>query len=136
MEIRNQNPVKLQKVIGRKPNYTEEYMMMVGRKVAEGNLTYREAGRTFGMSHGAVGSCVKRFKKGDYGNATKFKEVSERAQVQRLESNIREIKQEIADLYLENLMLKKALYYSHQVKRENSSVITSENLDRLQRGAE
>ena len=109
---------------------------MVGRKVAEGDITYREASRTFGMSHGSVGDCVKRFKKGDYGNATKVKAVSERAQVQRLESNIREIKQELADLYLENLMLKKALQYSHQLRKENSSVITSESLDRLPKDVE
>lgn len=46
---------------------------------------------------------------------------------QRYEFQLRELKHEIAELYLENLMLKKALQFSQQVKRENSSVITSEN---------
>ena len=136
MEIFNKTPLKEPKAIGRKPKWTQEFMMMVGRKVCEGELTLREAGKTFGMSHGTVSACVKRFKSGDWGNALKIKEISEKVKVQRLESHVRELKHEIAELYLENLMIKKALQFSQQIKKENSSVITSENLDRLQKGAE
>jgi len=136
MEIFNKTPVKEPKIIGRKPKWTQEFMLMVGRKVAEGDMTLREASKTFGMSHGTVSVCVKRFRTGDWGNAKKVKEVNERVKVQRLESGMRELKQEIADLYLENIMLKKALQFSHRVKKENSSVITSENFGRLQEDAE
>ena len=38
MEILNKTLLKEPKVIGRKPKYTEEYMMMVGRKVCEGEI--------------------------------------------------------------------------------------------------
>ena len=136
MEILNQIPVKAPKIIGRKPVYTQEYMMMVAKKVVEGDLTYREAAKTFGTSHGSIAAWVNQFKKGNWGNAAKTKEASEKVKVQRLESNVRELKHEIADLYLENLMLKKALTHSHQIKKENSSVITSENLGQFQEGVE
>lgn len=137
MEIRNQTPLKMPKIIGRKPNYTQEYMMMVGKQVTEGGMTLREAAKTFGMSHGSVSVCKARFKKGDWGhcNAAKVKQANERTQIQRLESSLREVKHELAELFLENLMLKKALQFSQQIKKENSSVITSENLDQLLKGA-
>lgn len=137
MEIHNQTPVKEPKLIGRKPKWTTEFMMMVGKKVCEGEMTLREAAKTFGMSHGTVSVAVKRFRTGDWskGNAAKLKQINERAKVQRMESNIRELKHEIAELYLENVMLKKALQFSQQVKRENSSVITSETLDQLPKAA-
>lgn len=134
MEIHNQTKVKEPKIIGRKPKFTQEYMMMIGRKVVEGEMSYREAAKTFGVSNGAVGQYVKRFKKnGGWGNAQKVKEASDKNKSQRLEYQVRELKHEIAELYLENLMLKKALQFSVQVKKENSSVITSENLDQYQR---
>jgi hypothetical protein len=44
---------------------------------------------------------------------------------------VKNLKTEIGELYLENLMLKKALEFSRQIKNEDSSVITSENLDQL-----
>ena len=134
MEIFNQTPVKEPKMIGRKPKWTQEFMAMVGRKVDEGDMSFREAAKTFGMSHGTVGVCVKRFRKGNWGKDKLI--VSDRVKVQRLETHTRELKHEIAELYLENLMLKKALQFSRQIKKENSSVITSETLDLLQRDAE
>jgi transposase-like protein len=137
MEIHNQIPVKEPKITGRKPKWTQEFMMMVGREVCEGGMTLRAAAKTFGMSHGTVSVCRKRFKRGDWrGNGQKVKQNEERYRVQRLEQQIKEIKQEVGELYLENLMLKKALQFSQQVKRENSSVITSDTLDRLPKAAE
>jgi hypothetical protein len=58
--------------------------------------------------------------------------VSPENQLLQKETQIRNLKQEIADLYLENLMLKKILEYSKHLKKEDSSVITSENLDQYQ----
>ena len=51
------------------------------------------------------------------------------------ETQIRNLKQEIADLYLENKMLKKMFEYSQHLKKEDSSVITSENLDQYREPA-
>ena len=52
-----------------------------------------------------------------------------------MESQMRDLKHEIAELYLENLMLKKMVQHSQRIKKENSSVITSENLDQHRKGA-
>jgi transposase-like protein len=135
MEILNQTPVKEPKVRGRPPTYNQEFMSMVAKKVFEGELTYREAGKTFGVSSGSISSWVRQFKKGSWTQAKKVREANEKVRFIRLESHVRELKQEIGELYLENLMLKKALQYSQQSKRENSSVITSENLDQFQKDA-
>lgn len=133
MEIFNKTPLKEPKQIGRKPKWTQEFMMMVGRKCVEGEMTLREAAKTFGMSHGTVSVCKKMFKKGEWKPDKLI--VSDRVKVQRLETQARELKHEIAELYLENLMLKKALQFSRQIKKENSSIITSETLDLLARDA-
>jgi transposase-like protein len=133
MEIFNQIPLKEKQPIGRKPKWTQEFMQMVGRKVVEGEMTLREAGKTFGMSHGTVSVCVKRFKKNEW-KPEKLVQ-TDKVRVQRLENQTRELKHEIAELYLENVMLKKALLFSRQIKKENSSVITSETLDQFQRDA-
>lgn len=79
MEIFNQTKVKEPKIVGRKPKYTQEFMMMIGRKVTEGEMTLREASKTFGVSHGSVSVWKKRFKKNEgWGNAGKVKLISER----------------------------------------------------------
>jgi galactokinase/mevalonate kinase-like predicted kinase len=62
---------------------------------------------------------------------TKYKKEVE---AYRSQQQMKDLKLEIADLYLENLMLKKALEHSLKMKKEDSSVITSENLERLKEG--
>ena len=53
--------------------------MMIGRKVTEGEMTLREASKTFRVSHGSVSVWKKRFKKNEgWGNAGKVKLISER----------------------------------------------------------
>jgi len=49
---------------------------------------------------------------------------------------MKDLKREIGELYLENLMLKKALYHSRQIKKENSSIITEENLAQFQQAVD
>lgn len=106
---------------------------MIAKKVAEEGMTYREAAKTFNVSHGAVHSYLKKYK--DIGSKAKRKvtktKYTKEVENYRHESQIKGLKHEIAELYLENLMLKKALQHSLQMKKEDSSVITSENLERL-----
>jgi len=129
--------VKEKKQPGREPTHTVEYMSMVAKKVTEEGMTYREASKTFGISQGAIAQWKKKYLDGVWMNhdRTKHKGASE-ARVHILSDQVKELKQEIGELYLENLMLKKALYHSQQIKKENSSVITSENLAQFQEGAE
>ena len=52
MEILNQTPVKEPKVRGRRPTYTQEYMLMVAKKIVEGDLTYREITKRCSLNAG------------------------------------------------------------------------------------
>ena len=56
---------------------------------------------------------------------------AEQVEGYRQQSQVNDLKLQIAELYLENLMLKKMLEHSLQKKKESSSDITSENLDLL-----
>ena len=138
MEVFKQKRVKPdKKPHGRQPNYSLQYMTMVAEKVVKGDLSYREAGKLFGASHGAIGAWVKNYKNKSWGVNTRAanKPLSDEVQVYRFESHVKDLKHEIAELYLENLMLKKIIQHSQQIKKENSSVITSENVDQLKKGA-
>jgi ATP-dependent Lon protease len=102
-------------------------------------MTYREASQVFKISQGAVGACAKLFK--EHSNPSKKSSKKPRANEQVLnnyhhEAQVRELKQKIGDLYLENQMLKKILNNSLHMKKLNGSVITTENLDQFQEDVE
>ena len=78
---------------------------------------------------------MRKYKKGNLNTFSKGNEPSDELKMFRLEEQVKELKGEIGDLYLQNQMLKKALYHSQQKKKDNSSVITSENLAQFQKGA-
>jgi sensor histidine kinase YesM len=101
-------------------------------------MTYREAAKTYGISSGAVSACVRLYKNKDKKiQRNKNYHVQTEAQKNyQHEARIKDLKHQIADLFLENQMLKKILSKSLQVKKLNGSVITTENLDQLQRDVE
>jgi transposase-like protein len=134
MEIFAPKRVKEKAPQGRQPQWTQEFMMMVAKKVIDEKMTYREAGKIFGISHGTVYAWKRMYKKGKWGNADKLTQVSDEHKLIRMETQMRDLKHEIAELYLENQMLKKMVQHSRQIKKENSSVITSENLDQYRKG--
>jgi transposase len=133
MEIFNPPDVRPKRPPGRQPKHSPEYRMMVAKKVIEEGMSYREASNAFGLSHGSIGAIVKQYahegakSKRNERNSKYKKEV----EAYRSQQQMKDLKLEIADLYLENLMLKKALEHSLRRKKDDSSVITSENLDRL-----
>jgi transposase len=96
-------------------------------------MSYREAGNSFGLSHGSISAIVKQYKHEGSKSKRNIRTSKYREEVEayRQQSQMKDLKLEIADLYLENLMLKKALEHSLRTKKEDSSVITSENLERL-----
>lgn len=89
------------------------------------------------MCQGAIASCVKQYKSGTLGSSDHDRYAKEQKtpdhRIFSLESQVKDLKTEIGELYLENLMLKKALSYSAQKKKEVSSMITSENLDQFKK---
>ena len=133
MDILSPPEVKEKRPPGRRPKYSATYMQMVATKVVEEGMSYREAGKTFNLSHGSISNIVKNYKNG--GAKKKRKETASKYQKEvedyRHKSRLNDLKLEIAELYLENLMLKKMLAHSLQKKKESLSDITSENLDLL-----
>jgi len=118
---------------GRQPKWTTEFMQMVAKKVVDEGMTYSQAAKTFNVSQGSVSKWKKMYEAGDmaYKADKLIKHVSKDYQVYRFEEQIKDLKTEIGELYLENQMLKKALCLSQTKKKLNTSVITSENLDQF-----
>ena len=130
MDIRNSNPVmKEKKRPGREPMFSFEFMMMIGKAVTDDGMKYREAAKTFNCSHGLINSARKMYLSGQPTKNHKPEEANYESMYNRVQDQMAKLKQEIGELYIENQMLKKALYVSQQIKKGNSSVITSENLE-------
>ena len=138
METFTPPPYREKRPPGRQPKHSVEFRLMVGKKVIEQDLSYREAAKTFDMSTGAVGCCVKLYRDKDIGPNRKkrYKERNIEAENYRHEAQIKDLKLQVADLFLETQMLKKILNKSLQIKKENGSMITSENWDRSVKDAE
>lgn len=133
MEIFTPPEVKEKRPPGRRSKHTEAFQIMVAKKVIEDGMTYREAGSKFGLSHGSISNVIKKYHNGRLKQQRKETKTRYGKEVDnyRHQKQLNDLKIEIADLFLENLMLKKMLEYSHQSKKESSSDITSENLDLL-----
>lgn len=129
-------PKRKKRPPGRAPLWTQEFMYMVASKVVDEGMKYREAAEMFGVSHGSINAWRKAYQAGKLGPGSKEPQ-NETLGVRnhRLQEHILELKAEIGDLYLQNQLLKKAIVTSRQRKKENSSVITSDNLDQFQKGA-
>ncbi len=133
MDILSPPEVKEKRPPGRRAKYSASFMLMVAQKVVEEGMTYREAGKTFNMSHGSISNLVKNYKTGN-AKAKRKKhsgKYSKEVEDYRHQAHLKDLKLQIADLYLENLMLKKMLDHSLQKKKSDLSEITSENLDLL-----
>ena len=133
MEIFSPPFIKEKRPPGRTPKCSAEYQMVIARSVVEEGITFREAARIYNVSHGAINSYVQKYKQQKINGrrSVRSKERNTEAENYRHEAQLKALKHEIGELYLENLMLKKALKHSVERKSENSSVITSENLDQL-----
>jgi transposase len=138
MEVYTPPPFREARTNGRPQKLTPEAQLLVASKVTSKEMTYREAAKAFGVSTAVIGRCVKVAA----GNASKKKRnetanaYNATAEAYRHQAQIKELKLEIGDLYLENQMLKKILNKSVQIKKSNGSVITTNNLDQLQRDVE
>lgn len=139
MDIKNLPKPKEQKKIGREPKYKPEYYMMMAKHIVDEGLTHREAAKIYRCSHGTVCHWLKLYRSGQLPvrvEKAKNKAKNYEAQLARFERHVRELKTEIGELYLENQMLKKALEVLPRSRKDDLSVITSENLDQWQKDVE
>ena len=123
----------MKKPVGRPADHSVEFMIAVAHKVASGELTYREARERYKVSHGSICSWMKKYGRNTL-HLMKQKRTSEpktvRGREAALEAEVKDLKFEIAQLYLQVRMLKKAQEFEDQIRREASSIITSESLER------
>jgi hypothetical protein len=64
MEIKNAILPKEKNPSGRAPKYSVEYYMMMAKQVVDDGLTYRDAAKIYGCSHGTVNHWLKLYKNG------------------------------------------------------------------------
>ena len=123
---------------GRPHRLTPEMRLMVGRKCVDKEMTLREAAKAFGVSHGTVSLCVKFYKNQGLNTKRNERTSARREEIENYhhQGQIKDLKYQIAELFLENQMLKKILHKSQQMKKERGSVITPENLAEYQKDAE
>lgn len=123
---------------GRPSKLTPEARVALAQSVLSKEMTYREAAKAYGISPGAVGTCIRNYRK--QGNNSKRNEkvnaYNKASDEYRHQAHVKELKQEIADLYLQVQILKKILNKSLLVKKSNGSVITTDNLAQLQKDVE
>lgn len=142
METFTPPPYREKRPQGRQPKYTLETRLTIGRKVVEKEMTYKDAAKVFSLSEGAVGICVRLFKdhqkKGDIKEKRSERSHERKKEIQNYhhQNQLNELKQQIGDLYLENQILKKILKGSQQIKKDNGSIITTENLAQFQKDVE
>lgn len=133
MDIHNPPEVKAKRPPGRRSKFSESYMLMVAEKVCREGMSYRDASKTFGLSHGSIAHLVKKYQSKKFNQKRQETKSKYKAEVEayRSDQHVKDLKLQIADLYLENLLLKKMLEHSLHKRKESSSDITSENLDLL-----
>jgi transposase len=133
MEIFTPPNVKAKRPPGRQSKHSETFRLMVAKKVIEEGMKYREAAKNFGLSHGSITNIIKNYHQGKLRGKRReyISKHNQEVENYRTQQHVNDLKLQIADLFLENLMLKKMLDYSRRMKKENSSDITSENLDLL-----
>jgi transposase len=138
MEVFTTPPLREKRPIGRQPKLTHETRLLVGRKVTSKEMTYSAAAKAFGISEGAVGTCVLLFKNQGHNERKNARNKERNLEIDNYQhqAQIKELKLEIGELYLENQMLKKILNRSQQIKKSAGSVITSTSSAASQKDAE
>jgi transposase-like protein len=116
---------------GRPGKHTVDFMMTVSKCVAEGEITYREAAKRYGISHGSVYAWLKKYRNNTLHLTKQPKDLKQktgegRAAVLELEN--RALKLELANMFMELQMLKKAQAFEAQAKKDASSIYTYEDL--------
>lgn len=117
------------KQVGRPSKHPLEFRIAVVEQIAQG-MSYREAQKRYGVSHGSIGLWMKKYSKQTLHQMkapSNECQLSAAARDLTFESENRALKQELAELYMQVQMLKKAQAFAEQAKRDASSIVTSES---------
>lgn len=111
-----------------KRTYNVAFKRQVVEELLSGLATMGQLSRRYEISTGLIGHWRDRYAEG------KLVE-GKSANVKALEAKIKELEQMVGRLTMDNELLKKAMGYTLQKRRENSSPITAKNLEGSNGGA-
>jgi transposase len=111
-----------------KRTYSAAFKRQVIEELMSGSATMGQLSRRYEISSGLIGHWKNRYMEG------KLVE-GKSANVKALEAKIRDLEQMVGRLTMDNELLKKAMEYSIQKRRENSLPITGRNLEGSSGGA-
>ncbi len=111
-----------------KRTYSAAFKRQVIEELMSGSATMGQLSRRYDISTGLIGHWKNRYMEG------KLVE-GKSANVKALEAKIRDLEQMVGRLTMDNELLKKAMEYSIQKRRENSLPITAKNLEGSSGGA-
>lgn len=115
-------------VMRAKRNYSVAFKRQVVEELLSGSATTGQLSRRYEISSGLIGHWKNRYLEG------KLIE-GKSANVKALEAKIKDLEQMVGRLTMDNELLKKAMEYSLQKRRENSLPITGRNLEGSNGGA-
>jgi transposase len=115
-------------VMRAKRNYSIAFKRQVVEELLSGSATTGQLSRRYEISSGLIGYWKNRYLEG------KLVE-GKSANVKTLEAKIKDLEQMVGRLTMDNELLKKAMEYSLQRRKENSLPITGRNLEGLSGGA-
>jgi transposase len=115
-------------VMRAKRNYSIAFKRQVVEELLSGSATTGQLSRRYEISSGLIGYWKNRYLEG------KLVE-GKTANVKTLEAKIKDLEQMVGRLTMDNELLKKAMEYSLQRRKENSLPITGRNLEGLSGGA-
>ena len=104
------------------------FKQQIIQEVESGQLSVSAAGRKYQIAGSVIDRWRRQARQGGLQSAPSVRE-------KFLERENRELKEKLAELYLENDHLKKLGDWLRQRKSANTSVITAENLPRLPKGS-
>lgn len=111
-----------------KRTYSVAFKKQVVEELLSGSATMGQLSRRYEISSGLIAHWRDRYTEG------KLIE-SKSTNVKALEAKIRDLEQMVGRLTMDNELLKKAMEYSIQKRRENSLPITARNLEGSNEGA-
>lgn len=115
-------------VMRAKRNYSVAFKRQVVEELLSGSATTGQLSRRYDISAGLIGHWKNRYMEG------KLIE-GKSANVKALEAKIKDLEQMVGRLTMDNELLKKAMEYSLQKRRDNSLPITGKNLEGSNGGA-
>jgi transposase-like protein len=110
-------------------SFSNDFKRQIVESIVSGSATQAELAREHRISPVMINRWKKDYKKGKF-----FENVSSQ-DMAKLELRIRDLERLVGRLTLENEMLKKIRDLDTKEKKDSSSIVTSKDWDRSQRGA-